>query len=114
MTGLGVPELVALLVRRAVRSRTAASSSAARRSRAAMRPSRSRQPGQVIVAMTPSWQAGKAASAPRTQVTGYVLPSPDVTERRDGVRLPHGSRQSRGDIRLFPLAIQGKGEEAEP
>src|SRR6516162_8676644 len=42
----GRPELVALVPRRA-------SSSATRRSRAAMRSSRSRHPGQVTIAMTP-------------------------------------------------------------
>ena len=47
----GVDELEALLPRRELRSRTNASSSATRRSNAAMRSSRSKHPGQVTTFM---------------------------------------------------------------
>jgi hypothetical protein len=65
--------LVALVPRRTRRSRIVASSSATRRSSAAIRWSRSRQPRQATVAMTPLWPAGKGAAAPSSRVNGYVV-----------------------------------------
>src|SRR5262245_4456116 len=60
----GVPELVAFVP-------TCASSSATRRSSAAMRSSRSRHPGRVTVALTPFQERGKPAAAPQGGVNGW-------------------------------------------
>src|SRR5262245_46121417 len=67
----GVEELVALAPRRAVRSRTSASSSATRRFRSAISSSRCRQPGHATSVMETGYEHGKRPAGPRRRVNGY-------------------------------------------
>src|SRR5205814_2129745 len=71
----GKEELVAFWPRRACRSRTTARRSATSRSNAAMRVSRSRQPGQLDSAIPSGYIVRRLAAAPlrENRLNGYEL-----------------------------------------